>query len=112
MASLPLVLVTWNDANTGGDDAVTSENVDTYHKPTVVSTLGWLLKSDDLGVTLCNEFYDSIYRGRTFIYKPMIVSVTPYNLSKPRKSMRANAKDAPHHDAGIESAKTGRQSES
>jgi hypothetical protein len=82
---LPLVLVIWNDANTGGDDAVTTENLESYHKPTVVHTLGWLLKSDDKGVTLVNEYYDSTYRGRTFIYRPMIISVQPYKLSKPRR---------------------------
>lgn len=93
-SKLPLVLVTWNDANVGGDDAVTLENVDGYHKPTVVHTLGWLLKSDDQGVTLVNEFYDNVYRGRTFIYKPMIVSILPFNLTKPRKP-RVISPDAP-----------------
>ena len=83
--NLPLVLVTWKDANVGGDDVVTPENVSAYHKPTVVSTLGWLLKEDEEGVTLVNEFYDEFFRGRTFIYRPMIVSIDHYNLAKPRK---------------------------
>lgn len=82
---LPLVLCEWKDANTGGDDAVTADNLDSYHKPTTVHTLGWLLKDDAEGVTLVNEVYDSTYRGRTFIYRPMIVSVTPYQLSKRRR---------------------------
>jgi len=82
--NLPLVLVTWNDANVGGDDVVTLDNVNDYHKPTVVTTLGWLLKADDAGITLVNEYYEDAFRGRTFIYRPMIVSISPYNLSKPR----------------------------
>lgn len=84
MNKLPLVLVTWNDANTGNEDVVTPENVEAYHKPTVVYTLGWLLRDDVKGVTIVNEYYDEFYRGRTFIYRPMIISVTPFNLSKPR----------------------------
>lgn len=94
MAKIPLVMVAWKDANVGGDDAVTSENVHAYHKPTFVHTLGWLLKEDEEGVTLVNEYYDEVYRGRTFIYKPMIVSITYYNLSKPRKK-------ASHEDPSI-----------
>lgn len=75
----------WNDANTGGDDAVTHENIDSYHKPTVVTTLGWLFKETEEGITLVNEYYDNTFRGRTFIYRPMIISMTPYKLSKPRQ---------------------------
>jgi hypothetical protein len=82
---LPLVLVIWEDANTGNDDAVSLDNVDAYHKPTIVKTLGWLLKRDDRGVTVVNEFYDSVFRGRTYIPAKMIMEVVPYNLSKPRK---------------------------
>jgi hypothetical protein len=86
---LPLVLVTWNDANVGTDDVVSLDNVASFHKPTVVSTLGWLLKADDEGVTIVNEFYDGYYRGRTFIYRPMIISITPYNLTKRRRPREA-----------------------
>lgn len=82
---LPLVLCIWNDANTGTDDVVTAENLESFHKPTVVHTLGWLLRDDEKGVTLVNEYYDATYRGRTFIYRPMIISVTPFKLSKPRQ---------------------------
>jgi len=83
--SLPLVIVAWNDANTGNEDVVTLETVDSYHKPTVIHTIGWLLKGDDNGVTLVNEYYDGYFRGRTFIPGGMVISITPYNLSKPRK---------------------------
>lgn len=85
-----LVLVEWKDANVGGDDVVTLENVDTFHKPTVVRTLGWLLKESSDGITLVNEYYDDCYRGRTFIYAPMIVSITRYKLSQQRKQKDAN----------------------
>jgi hypothetical protein len=81
---LPWVEVRWNDANTGNDDVVTKENIHLYHKPTVVHTVGWLFQEDDKGITLVNEFYDECYRGRTFIYRPMIISVTPFTMSKAR----------------------------
>lgn len=91
----PLVLVVWKDANTGNDDVVTKDNVDQFHKPTIVSTLGWLLKNDDEGITLVNEFYEDCFRGRTFIFKPMIVSVTPFNLVKPRKAKPKSPPESP-----------------
>ncbi len=97
MNKLPLVLVTWNDANTGNEDVVTPENVEAYHKPTIVYTLGWLLRDDAKGITLVNEYYDEFYRGRTFIYRPMIISVTQFNLSKPR----AKKKVAAHEESPI-----------
>lgn len=95
MIKLPLVLVTWNDANTGNDDVVTSDNVVAYHKPTIVSTLGWLLRDDEKGVTLVNEYYDEFYRGRTFIYRPMIISISPFNLSKPYKKKKVSNEEGP-----------------
>jgi hypothetical protein len=81
---LPLVLVEWLDASTD-NEPITTESVDGVHRPMVMHTLGWLLKADDIGVTVVNEYYDSTYRGRTFIPAGMIVSVIPYTLSRPRK---------------------------
>ena len=93
--SLPLVLCIWHDANVGGDDAVTLENVAAYHKPTIVHTLGWLLKDDADGVTIVNEFYDNTYRGRTFVPRPMIVDVIYHKLSKFPKPRRPAAPPPP-----------------
>lgn len=80
---LPLVLVEWDDAHTG-EEAIDRDTVTSYHKPTIISTLGWVLIDDEVGITLVNEYYDSSYRGRTFIPRGMVRSVTPYKLSKPR----------------------------
>lgn len=80
---LPLVLVAWNDANTD-NDPVTIESVRAVHKPMVVHTLGWLLYEDEDGLTVVNEWYFDSYRGRTFIPRGMLISVTPYKLSRPR----------------------------
>jgi hypothetical protein len=83
MTKLPLVMVVWDDANTG-EDSIDKDTVAGYHRPTVVHTLGWVMRDDDIGITLVNEFYEESYRGRTFIPRGMIKSVTPYNLSRPR----------------------------
>ena len=83
--NFPLVLVEWKDANVGGDDQVTLDNIDQFHKPTIIHTLGWLIKQDDEGITVCNEYFDDTYRGRTFIPAGMIITATPFKLTKPRK---------------------------
>lgn len=88
---LPLVLAIWKDANTGNDDVVTLENVTTYHKPTLVNTLGWLVHEDEEGLTIVNEFYDDAFRGRTFIYRPMLVKLIQFKLVKSRHKNNAKS---------------------
>jgi hypothetical protein len=73
----------WDDAWTN-ENAVSLQDVGHTHKPEVITTLGWLLKQDDTGVSLANEFYAETYRGRTFIPAPMIKSILPFKLSKTR----------------------------
>ena len=82
--NLPLVLVEWNDAVVFADSPVTLADVSTQHRPEVVHTLGWVLRDDETGISLANEFYDDTYRGRSFIPRVMIRAVTAYALSKPR----------------------------
>lgn len=77
-----LALVVWNDASGSAEDPVTLDSVHEVHKPMQVTTLGWVLKDDDIGITLVNEFYSGVYRGRTTILRGMIVSVTHYKLTK------------------------------
>jgi hypothetical protein len=91
--NLPLVIVEWNDAWVRADIPVTLDDVASSHKPEVIITLGWVLRDDDAGISLANEYYDSTYRGRTFIPRGMIKAVTPYKLSKPRK-MKAGPNEA------------------
>lgn len=79
---LPLVVVEWDDAWQSETPATLAHFV---HKPERITTIGWLMKEDDVGVQLANEFYDDTYRGRTFIPRAMIVGVTRYGLSKSRK---------------------------
>lgn len=83
----PLAVVEWNDAWIDGNDPVTLSEVHVEHKPKVIITLGYILRDDDSGISLANEYYEdeSVYRGRTFIPRGMIKSVTHFKLTKPRK---------------------------
>lgn len=95
---LPLVVVKWNDAWTTEIPASLDGHL--VHKPELITTIGWLMVDDEQGVQLANEFYDSTYRGRTFIPRGMVVSVTEYSLSKKKKKKDANIPPAPPADSG------------
>lgn len=90
----PFVTVVWNDADTG-EEAVDEQNIDSYHKPTVVTTVGWALRHDTVGITICTEYYGSSYRGRTFIPGVCLISVTPTTLSKRRPRPKETQNETP-----------------
>ena len=77
-------------------EPVTLADVAHSHKPKAITTIGWLLRQDEVGVSIANEYYDedSTYRGRTFIMASMVQSVTEYQLSKPRKPRAKRLKSA------------------
>lgn len=72
----PLVLVTWNDAQASATKEYSKAR---DHKPAVMTTVGYLLDRDDVGVSICCErFFEDdewAYRGHTFIPAGMVVSV-------------------------------------
>lgn len=81
--ALPLVIVTWDDAFTA-ESGITLQDVTAHHKPEVITTIGWVLRDNEVGIMLANEFYDETYRGRTFIPRGMVKTMTVYTLTKPR----------------------------
>lgn len=83
--NLPLVVVEWLDAWVK-EEGVVLDDVRSSHTPTLVTTIGWCLLHDEVGISLANEYYDSTFRGRTFIPAAMIKSVRPFKLAKPRKT--------------------------
>lgn len=93
-----LVQLVWNDAWADLHEQVSVGDVGEKHKATLMETVGWLLRNDEVGVSLFNERCldqgDGTYRGRTFVLKAMIVSVTP--IVKPRKPRRAKTNNAPN----------------
>jgi hypothetical protein len=100
MTELPLVVVEWDDAWIDGNEPVALNEVGIEHKPLVICTMGRLLKDDETGVSLANEYYKDkdIYRGRTFIPRAMVRSVTRYKLSKPRPKKDRAVQTPPSED--------------
>lgn len=90
--SLPLAVVVWHDAWVK-EEPILLDDAKTTHLPTTVTTIGWVLYEDEKGISLANEHYDASWRGRTFIPKAMIVSVTPFKLAKPRMKHEKAASD-------------------
>lgn len=92
MASTPIIGVTWNDAH-GSDGTISAHEVD--HKPYVYTSIGFLVRSDEVGVSVAAEQgEDGKFRDITFIPRKMIQKefpISPKRTSGPRKS---NAKKA------------------
>ena len=86
--------MTWNDAWIR-ESPVTLEDVGASHEPEVVTTIGWVLRDDEIGISLANEYYDNTYRGRTFIPRGMVKSVTPYKLTRPRTKRATQEPESP-----------------
>lgn len=90
MNEFRFVFVTWDDAWGDAHENISPADVSEKHAPTRMQTSGWLLKDDDRGVSLfaerCLDQGDGGYRGRTFIPRAMIISVSDKpNPRKPRK---------------------------
>lgn len=86
---MQLVELIWLDAWADTDSFSSAHGISLTHKPMVVKTLGWLIKDDEIGVSVANERSmdndTETFRGRTFVPRAMIQSITPFNLSRPRK---------------------------
>lgn len=81
------VTVTWQDAWADGVDDTSIEKAHEKHRPIVMETRGWLLKEDDVGVSIFYErTQDQLsYRGRTFILRGMIVKIEDFPVRRTRK---------------------------
>jgi hypothetical protein len=91
-----LVIVTWDDPNSSAVEVITEENIDQHHVPEVMETVGWLVKEDERGVSVCNELYYETgkprWRGHTFIVRSLIKSIQRVKHgSQPRKATRKSA---------------------
>lgn len=91
MPFYPIVVVEWSDAYGDGQEQW-FEGSEVTHDPLVVKTIGYMMKNDDIGVTLwqdmCKEDGSS-YRGKTVIPKGMIRSVTELQPKRKRKAPTA-----------------------
>lgn len=86
---LQLVVVVWDDAWQDQDNFATEHGVRATHTAMPVQTIGWLIVDDATGVSVANERStdagSEVYRGRTFVPRAMVRSVTPFKLTRPRK---------------------------
>lgn len=84
-ASLPFVVVVWDDAHSTAAEPYTVDDIP--HRPLKMETRGWLLRDDAEGVSLAPEKYTSddvtYYRGHTFIPRGMVRTTDP--VVSPRK---------------------------
>ncbi len=86
-AHSPLATVVYNIE----DEASLKE----VHSPLMVTTMGWILKDDEEGITLANEYCgDGDYRGLTFVLRRLIVEVKPITTGRKKKE-RVVTVDAP-----------------
>ena len=89
MANPAFVACIWNDAWADAIEGVTLKDVADKHRPTIMETRGWLLYEDEEGVSIaaerCLDKGEEYYRGRSYIPKVLIISVTALKISKPRK---------------------------
>lgn len=83
--------VVWLDAWADGVDDVSPDKVAEKHKPIEMTTRGWVLLDDDVGVSLFYErSADGSYRGRTFIPRGMIKDISDFPPKrKPRTKREA-----------------------
>ena len=86
-----IVKIVWKDAWADATEPVNLEEAHMKHAPMIMTTLGWLLYEDSIGVSVANEqYWDDggleTYRGRTFIPREMIQEIVP--MVKPRKSRK------------------------
>jgi hypothetical protein len=83
-----LVVVDWLDAWQDQDNFATAHGIASTHEPMPVQTIGWLIQDDNVGVSVANEQSTQdghdVFRGRTFVPRAMIKSVSPFNLTRPR----------------------------
>lgn len=87
-------VVVWNDAH-GSLDEVTESDIDGRHRPHVIHTYGYIVRSDDVGISIAPEWLPAIdgadesYRGVTFIPRAMIIE------ERPRRRKRKERKHEP-----------------
>jgi hypothetical protein len=84
-----LVIIAWLDAWQDQENFSTAHGIRATHEAMPVETIGWLIQDDDVGISVVNEWSTQdghdVFRGRTFVPRAMVKSVTTYKLTKPRK---------------------------
>lgn len=89
MSSPAFVSCIWADVWADAVESVTLKDAADKHRPMMMETYGWLLYEDSEGISIaaerCLDKGDESYRGRSFILKVLIKTITPVQLTKPRQ---------------------------
>lgn len=97
-----VAIVVWDDAHGSATKDVTEAELP--HAPVTMTTLGWVLRDDDKGISIaCERFAEDgvdYYRGHTFVPRSLICSCTKFNLHTTKKKS-ANAKSYPQPDHSV-----------
>lgn len=86
LADKKFKLIIWEDANGNAAAEYADADMPGFHKAAVYHSWGWVVISDDRGVSLVNEWCpkDESYRSRMFIPRGMIREETVLSVSRPR----------------------------
>lgn len=94
-----ITIVLWLDAWQDQENFSTAHGIRSTHEAMPVETKGDLIHEDEHGVSIACERSTQdghdVFRGRTFIPRAMIKSVTTYNLVKPRKPRQKQSEEGP-----------------
>lgn len=73
--------MTWRDAH-GRSEEVAEKDI--KHEAEIYRTYGWIIKSDEVGVSIAPEWNinSNTWRDVTFVDRPMVVSEQLLSLSK------------------------------
>ncbi len=91
LSKCPLVCVVWYDAHTLQAGEYTLEEIDdSFHEPALIHTYGLLVRDNEKGVTIAQEWTNPedsnpTYRTLGFVPKGMIKEVIHLKLAKAKK---------------------------
>lgn len=90
---LPYICLIWDDA-VGG---MTGKVHELQHRPERCQTYGWLLRSDEIGVSIASDWVSTNeeFRDVTFVPRPMVVEELRLHLSKTPKKKVTNGTTRP-----------------
>lgn len=83
----PFALIVWEDAHGTSSDQFTEDELLQTHKGAVYQSYGWVIRSNEIGVTLVSEWEpaERKYRAQMFIPRGMVREEQRYTLVSPRK---------------------------
>jgi hypothetical protein len=94
-------VVWWDDPQATAAEVVNAANIDTAHQGAPIVTIGWLLKQDNQGVTICCESLGGgDYRGATFVLAPLVRKIQVLRRERGKNVGRVREPSAQHVERG------------